>query len=126
MIDVVPTWNLEVERGPDWLFVKVRDLDEGSSSLHSFGQHVWSLMQQYLVKRLVLELNELGPLSSQGLGQLVLLQKRINAAGGQMRICGLSEQNREILQLCRLLDRFHPFEDRKDAVLGDLRHKKPR
>ena len=125
MIDVAPGWILEVERGSDWLFVRVSCQPDRMWDNPPLGEMLWGLLEQNLTHRLVLECDRLQVLHSALVGQLVLLHKRITTHGGIMRISGLSESNQRVLQANRLDDRFPNFLDRSEAVLG-YRPKQPR
>ncbi len=117
MLALAPGWELAVERGPDWLFVKVANPDGDASEAPELADCIWSLLQQHLTHRLVLELEEIDVLRSNLVGQLVKLHRRIAEQGGVMRLCGLSAHNRRVLRTCRLEDRLPVYEHRMDAVL---------
>ncbi|NQT39029.1 MAG: hypothetical protein HQ581_16140 [Planctomycetes bacterium] len=125
MLDLAPRWELDLERGPDWLFIKVRNLADHSMDAPLLAEQLWSHLQQHSVHRLLLELEGLTLLNSGLIGQLVMLHRRIDACGGMMRICGLSAYNMDVLHRCRLAERLHPYQDRQEAVLGFL-SRKPR
>jgi anti-anti-sigma regulatory factor len=110
-------WELAVERGPDWLFVKVANPDGDWSETPPLAERVWSLLQQHLTYRLVLELDEIDALRSGLIGQLLLLQRWISEHEGVLRLCGLSPYNRRVLETCRLADRFPSYGSRMDAVM---------
>jgi hypothetical protein len=119
MIQLAPGWELDVDRGPDWLFVRVRCPDLPMDDLPPLADAIWRLMTQHFCYRLVLELNEVRLLHSRLLGQLVLLHKRLaNHEGGMLRVCGLSPQNRSVLEMSRLERRFPNYENREQAVMG--------
>ncbi len=82
------------------------------------ADEIWALLEKYFTRRLVLELDQFGHLNSFGVGQLVRLHKRIGTQGGMMRICGLSEANRRVLDQCRLSGRLPCYENRNDAVMA--------
>ncbi len=104
-----------VDRGPDWLFVKIR-LDE--QRLDEVAERLWALLDKHFIYRLVLEMDEVDFLSSLLMGQLVMLHKRILQHDGTLRLCGLSPSCSKALHFCRL-DRALPgFETREDAVRG--------
>ena len=125
MLEIAEGWSLDIERGPDWLFVRVRCEPPHIWDIPPLADMVWSLMSQHLAHRLVLECDELSIMPSELLGQLVLLQKRIVTHGGQMRITGLCPTVREAFRIARL-DRCLPvFADRTEAVMG-ARPNKPR
>lgn len=127
MVQMAPGWKLEVDRGPDWLFVKPTcssyDPDSADPPL---AESVWSLLQQHFTYRLVLECEQLPHLHSPMVGQLAMLHKRISTQGGLMRLCGLSDSNQEVLHACRLDGRFPNFLDRSEAVQGNFRPRQPR
>jgi hypothetical protein len=119
MIQLAPGWELDVDRGPDWLFVRVRCPDLPVDELPPLADSIWRLMSQHFCYRLVLELEEIHLLHSRLLGQLVLLHKRLaNHEGGLLRICGLSLPNRVVLATSRLENRFPNYENREQAVMG--------
>ena len=108
-------WCVGLERGPDWLFVRLRSGTSGQAGdLHEL---LWSLLQQQMVYRLVLELDEVPRLPDTALGQLVRLKKRIEQQGGMLRLCGLSEENRQLLRATRLDQILPAYRTRHDAVM---------
>jgi anti-anti-sigma regulatory factor len=112
-------WEVDVERGPDWLFVRPHppqgNYFEDASEL---AQQLWDLLQQGFQNRLVVELDELVILPSHLIGQLMLLHKRVASSGGVMRISGLSPNCAEVLRINRLTDRLYPYRDRAEAIMG--------
>jgi anti-anti-sigma regulatory factor len=156
MIQIAQGWQLAVERGPGWLFVRPFNLfqpDDGLSQVDDglsgqsigfgdprrpttgdvvvdaaneqsdagqldFAEQVCQLLEQNFTRRVVLELDQIGCLTSDLVGQLVLLQDRILAEGGVIRICGLSSANEAVLSECGLLGRFLCYNTRPDAVMG--------
>ncbi len=125
MIEVAPGMQLEVDRGPDWLFVRMCCDGVPLAENAPLAQSLWELLEQHFTHRLVLELDQLPSLGSSLVGQLVLLHKRIHLHDGVMRLCGLSDANQQVLRICRLEDRFPQFENREQAVQGH-RPKHPR
>ena len=110
--------ELEVERGPDWLFVRPRFSAGVATDEFDLAEEIWHLLEQHFTRRLVLELDRLSYLNSQMLGQLVRLHKRIVAEGGLMRVCGLSSTNQDVLDQCHLTGRLACYSNRSDAVMG--------
>ena len=117
MLAVAPGWELDVERGPGWLLVKIKSLDE-SSPEPSLADELWDLLGRHFTYRLVLELDQVKVLNSHLIGQLVQLYRLIREHDGVMRLCGLSPYNLNVLRTCRLEDRFLPYRDREEAVMG--------
>ncbi len=125
MPTVASGWQLRVDRGPDWLFVRVSGPPKGEWPEPPLADEVWSLLEQHFVYRLALELDNVPLLHSFLLGQLVLLQKRIREHHGMLRICGLSRMNEQVLNTHGLTGRFASYNDREDALMG-VRPARPR
>ncbi len=113
-------WQIDVDRGPDWVFVRLHPAEEAQLDDLSMAEQVWSLLEQSFTYRLVVELDEVAILQSYLIAQLVLLAKRIHSHGGMLRLCGLSTANRQVLQLCRLSECLPSYSNRSDAVMGHL------
>lgn len=126
MLAAATGWELEVERGPGWLLVKVGDPEGFGEELPSLADCIWSIMEQHFTYRLVLELDRIALLNSSLIGQLIDLYRRIRGQDGVLRLCGLSAYNRQVLHTCRLDDRLPAFHDRREAVLGSTYPSQPR
>ena len=126
MLAMAPGCELDVERGPDWLLVRVCHLDLAESDAPSFAERIWCLLEQHFTHRLVLELDQVRVINSHLIGQLIQLYRRIAEHDGVMRLCGLSAYNREVLHQCRLDERLPPYEDRHEAVLAHSLPQRPR
>jgi anti-anti-sigma factor len=126
MLAIASGCDLDVERGPDWLMVRVANLDSAEPDAPPLAERIWRVLQQHFTYRLVLELNEVRLLTSRLIAQLVQLHRKIEEHGGVLRVCGLSPQNREVLHTCRLDDRLTPYEDRQAAVMGCPYPRQPR
>jgi len=114
----VSGWDLDVQRGPGWLVVKPAKPDMYVADYFPLAENLWSLMERHFVYRLVLKLDEVLMLNSHLIGQMLLLHRKIRDRDGVLRLCGLSEYNRKVLQLHGLVDRFPPYESLEEAVLG--------
>ena len=125
MVQIAAGWSFEVDRGPDWVFVKLREDDEVSTPQPPLAETLYEVLHRHFAHRLVVELDGVMTLRSYVLGQLVLLHKRVHTEGGIMRLCGLSDQNQRVLRAMRLDGRLPSFQDRAEAVLGH-RPKQPR
>ena len=104
---------MEVVRGPDWLFVRLRADPE---RLDQVADRLWALLNKHFVYRLVLEMDEIEFMPSVLMGQLVMLQKRILQHDGALRLCGLSPACEQALRFCRLDHTLAHFATRADAV----------
>lgn len=118
-------WDLEVDRGPNWLFVKLRQPNGTMAGDQvPLADELWTLLQQHFTSRMVLELDEVDRLQSWLMGQLVSLNKRVSNNGGMLRLCGLNKANSDAFKASRL-DRCLPvFHDRHEAV--GVRPRQPR
>ncbi len=125
MLELAPGWLVEMERGPECLFVRLRRAEEVAADETDLGDRLWSLLQQHNIYRLILELDDLPVLQSRLISQLVALRSRIDLHRGLMRLCGLSEMGRQALKKCRLDARLPDYRDRNEAIMG-FRPSKPK
>ena len=109
-----------VERGPSCMFIRLQNAEE-SNACEGLAEGIWNILRQHLTYCLVLEMEDVEVLPSVLIGQLVMLHKRIAAQGGILRLSGLHERNRQVLQTMRL-DLPH-YANRSDALLGPRRAK---
>jgi anti-anti-sigma factor len=98
--------------------VRVRNIDLTEPASPSLAERLWRLLQQHFTYRMVLELDEVRLLNSPLIGQLIQLYRWIKEHDGVLRLCGLSAYNRQVLHACRLDDRFLPYQDRQEALMG--------
>jgi anti-anti-sigma factor len=126
MLAVAPGCELDVERGPDWLLVRVNNLDTDPADGLSLADQLWEVMQRHFIYRMVLEMDQIPVLNSYLIGQLIQLRRRVEEHHGVIRLCGLSPYNRRVLQTTRLDNLFLPYRTREEAVLGCSRPRQPR
>jgi anti-anti-sigma factor len=119
MLDTIGSGlRLDVERGPDWLFVRVTPPADGDwYGEPSLADAVWTVVEQHFTYRVVLELDRVTLLRSLLLGQLVQLAKRVREHGGILRLCGISPDNHEVLTASRLDTMLPEYADRSAAVM---------
>ena len=121
MLSVAPGAILSVERGPDWLFVRIGAMESAPenqppSDAASLADSLWSLLKQHFTYRMVLECADSLPLDSELIGQLIVLQRRVASHGGVLRLCGLPEPACQSLRFMRLDARIPHFRNRREAV----------
>jgi anti-anti-sigma regulatory factor len=126
LVTVARGWDLEVDRGPDWLFVRPRPIEGSAGDSPTLAEQVWGLLEQTLIHRLVLDLSEIDRLDSKLIDQLLWLQKRIHAHEGIMRVCGLSSQNEQVLRDHPDAGQIAHYRDREAAVMCQDRPRQPR
>jgi len=118
LLEVAPEWSVAIDRGPDWLFIRLCPPHHGDAGEIALAEMIWEKLDQSFCHRVVLELDDVTFLRSWMVGELVKLHKRLASQGGMMRICGLSEASASVLRACRLDDRFPAYRTRTDAVMG--------
>ena len=118
MQEIAPGWMMEMDRGPNWLFVRLLGKPEEGAGDIDLRQRLWDLLQLHFTSRLVLELNETPPLDRRFVDQLVELGSEINARGGKLKLCGVCDETRAALHDCAADVQLPIFQDREQAVLG--------
>jgi anti-anti-sigma regulatory factor len=113
----------EVERGPDWLLVRLSSPLARETPL---ADELWALLEQHFTYRLVLEMHEVRSLNSYLVGQLIRLCQRLEEHDGVLRVCGLSPDNCQVLRASSLDEQLRPYRDRREAVMGCQRPRQPR
>ncbi|MFO1091947.1 MAG: hypothetical protein U0992_01350 [Planctomycetaceae bacterium] len=117
-------WTIDCDNVRDWLWLRVAAVPPQNGGLGQPGPEETELADMLMAiagrqanHRLILELDGLS-LSSLLAGQLVLLHKRVHLKGGILRLCGLSDFNRDVLRLMGVLDRFQIYNDRTAAAIN--------
>jgi anti-anti-sigma regulatory factor len=118
MRQIARAWGLDIQRGPNWLFVRVRDADDNVSEVPPLADQIRGLLEQHLSYRVVLELHEVERLDRGLIRQILLLDAWVREHGGLLRLCGLSPRNVKALRRTGLGDRFPAYQDRQEAVWG--------
>lgn len=118
LLELAPEWTMDLDRGPDWLFIRLRPPRHGDTGEIALAEMIWQKLEQCFCYRVVLELDDVTFLRSWLLGEIVRLHKRVTTQGGMVRLCGVSNANQDVLRICRLADRFPAYRNRTDAVMG--------
>jgi anti-anti-sigma factor len=118
MLDTATGLRLDVERGPDWIFVRVNPPEGSWDEVPPLAEAVWAVLEQSFTYRVVLELDQLPLLRSCLIGQLVMLAKRVHSHDGLLRVCGLSPENHQVLSASRLSTVLPNYHDRGEAVMA--------
>lgn len=117
----VPSEELEIERGPNWLFVRVHTCHACSDTCSSLASRVSAALDQHLVNRVVLELGDAAISSEQLIEELMVLDNWIQHRHGVLRVCGLSGRASYRLHRSPLAQHFPVYHNREDAVWGGAR-----
>jgi anti-anti-sigma factor len=118
LLELAPEWTIEIDRGPDWLFIRPLPPRHGDTGEIPLAEMIWQKLEQSFCYRVVLELDDVEYLRSWMIGELVRLHKRVTTQGGMLRLSGLSREAEAVLRICRLADRFPAYRNRTDAVMG--------
>ena len=117
---------LEVEHGPNWLFVRVQGEDVQSSASPRLAQQLTSLLEEHFTTRIVLEFDQVDIPHNQLVPQLELLDQWVGDHNGVIRLCGLSANCVRAITRRGLGDRLRACHDREEAVFGTYRPERPR
>ncbi len=126
MLAIAAGYEFDVDRGPDWLWIRIRSVDAGSSPVASLAEQLVELVEKHFIYRVVLELHRVPELSSALIGELVQLDRHILKHDGVLRVCGLSPEGRTMLEMCGLDDLCLAYETREEAILGRCAPRVPR
>jgi anti-anti-sigma regulatory factor len=108
-------WSLNTDSERDWLYMRASRSAGENVDDTQFADAVMATAIQRNNLRLILDLDSGLTLTSLLAGQLVILHKRVHLKGGSLRLCGMSDFNRDVLRLMGLLDRFQTYSDRGAA-----------
>jgi anti-anti-sigma regulatory factor len=117
-VHVADGLKIEVERGPNWLFVKLRSQGAPLDQVPQIADKLWSIASRHFIYRLVVELDELETMPGDLMGQLVILQERLAQCDGALRICGLSAECEETMNDRQMETALPNHSTRTEAVMG--------
>jgi hypothetical protein len=89
------------------------------------ADQVWSVLEQTLMHRLVLELADVS-VDEALVEQLHELQRRVHSHEGIMRVCCLSSENERKLRKYDVAGQLACYCNREAAVMGHARPRLPR
>jgi anti-sigma B factor antagonist len=92
--------------------VPVDELD--ASNVGEFRRDVAPLLDANA--KLVLDLSRLRFVDSSGLGAFISCLRKLNAKGGDLKLCGMSKQVRAVFELVRMHRIFDILGTKEDAV----------
>ncbi len=101
--------------------ILVEELD--ASNVGDFRRDIAPVLEAH--PRLVLDLSRLRFVDSSGLGAFISCLRKLNAAGGDLKLSGMSKPVRAVFELVRMHRVFDIFDTPEDAVRAfDLAAKK--
>jgi anti-sigma B factor antagonist len=92
--------------------VPVEELDAGNAG--EFKRDIASLLEANT--KVVLDLSRLRFVDSSGLGAFISCLRKLNARGGDLKLCGMSKQVRAVFELVRMHRVFDVLSTKEDAV----------
>ena len=92
--------------------VPVEELD--ASNAGEFKRDIAPLLEANA--KMVLDLSRLRFVDSSGLGAFISCLRKLNAKGGDLKLCGMSKQVRAVFELVRMHRVFDILGTREDAV----------
>jgi anti-sigma B factor antagonist len=94
-------------------FLQPRVLDE--EVINYIGQELLRLVTEGC-RRIVLDFRAVEALATHMLGELIVVHKRLQAAGGRLAVCELRPPLREVFELLKLSQVFHIYDTEQDAL----------
>lgn len=88
----------------------------GPAQVEEIAQTLRSFVQDHAPDHLIVDFSDVGFFSSQMLGLLVDLWRRMKDAGGKMMICGINPQLTRVFRITHLDRIFEFYEDTPAAV----------
>ena len=92
--------------------VSVDDLDAGNAG--EFKRDMAAVVDAHT--KVVLDLSRLRFVDSSGLGAFISCLRKLNAKGGDLKLCGMSKQVRAVFELVRMHRVFDILGTRDEAV----------
>jgi anti-sigma B factor antagonist len=95
-------------------FVDNKIIDE--QNIQIIGEQLFSLVDEVGRRKLLLNFGNVDYMSSAALGKLITLNKKVNAAGGRLILCGIAPQIYEVFEITKL-DKFFKIVKEEQAAL---------
>ena len=96
-------------------FIDHKILDAGN--IQELGEELFHLVEQDGHKNVLLDFSNVEFLSSAALNKLIILDKKVKGKTGQLKLCNLMPEIREVFVITRLNQLFE-IEDSKDHALA--------
>lgn len=117
MNQLIDRWDVSLERGPDWLFVKLFPPETAAQRRGGdLGHALWSIAREHGANRIVVELDRVERVDDRLLEGLEVLASLVLGEGGLIRLCGLEGSNRDRYEACRVAEHLPHFSCRCEAV----------
>lgn len=114
-------FQIEVGRGPNWLFLTLTPDGTSVKATH-LADELWSIVARHFVYRVVLEFVDTDSLSDTAVAQIDQFRRWLDDHGGAVRVCGLDERCSQRLESqcaeSRTRSRLRSHSTLAAAVLG--------
>lgn len=94
-------------------FLQPRILDE--EIINYIGAELLRLVDEGC-RRIVLDLSPVEAMATHMLGELLVVHKKVQAAGGRLAMCEFQPQLREVFDLLKLPQVFHVYDTEREAL----------
>ena len=87
-----------------------------SAKIEAIAQDLYAIVDEKASRKLVLDFTGVQYLSSQALGIFITLKKKADEIKGQVAICGLKNELRQLFKIMKLEKIFPFFADEQEAL----------
>jgi anti-anti-sigma regulatory factor len=108
-------WGIAVERGPDWLFLRL-ERGSGQGGQRPLADQLMQLIRVNHAHRVVVEFDGVDPLDDALVDAIAVVGSRVRDDGGLIRVCGLSAGGVRRLESSDQAGDIPHFESRSAAV----------
>jgi len=95
-------------------FVDHKILD--AANIQELGEELFNLVEQDGSKNILLDFGNVEFLSSAALNKLIILDKKVKMRAGQLKLCNLTPEIREVFVITRLHQLFE-IHDKQESAL---------
>ena len=95
-------------------FVDRKILDE--QNIQKIGEDLFSLVDQYGRKKILLNFSKVEYLSSAALGKFISLNKKVATAGGKLVMCNINDDIYEVFEITKLNKLFTIHKGEQDGL----------
>tara|TARA_B100000029_G_scaffold508483_1_gene595442 strand:- start:930 stop:1286 length:357 start_codon:yes stop_codon:yes gene_type:complete len=95
-------------------FIDKKILDE--SNIQVIGNQMFSIVEDDGRRKVVLDFSNVEYLSSAALGKLIVMDKKVKAAQGQLKMCAVKPEILEVFKITKLDKLFTICDSREQAL----------
>ena len=97
-------------------FIDTKILDE--TNIQVIGNQLFALVEDDGCRKVILDFTNVEYLSSAALGKLIVMDKKVKAAKGQLSMCGVRADILEVFKITKLDILFKIHDSREQALEG--------